>query len=78
MRWGSLSAAEEITGHRYETIGRWLRGAAQDAQSLSEALVGGLQLSAVEVDAFWFFVKKRTAVGEGEGAEVLSEGVEIR
>ena len=29
MRRGSLSAAEEITGHKYETIGRWLRMAAQ-------------------------------------------------
>lgn len=25
MRRGSLRAAEEITGHKYETIGRWLR-----------------------------------------------------
>jgi transposase-like protein len=58
MRRGSLSAAEEVTGHKYETIGRWLRGAAQHAQSLSEALVGDLQLSAVEVDAFWSFVKR--------------------
>jgi len=23
MRQGSLSAAEEITGHKYEIIGRW-------------------------------------------------------
>jgi len=28
MRRGSLSAAEEITGHKYETIGLWLRRAA--------------------------------------------------
>src|SRR5437667_11369598 len=25
IRRGSLSAAEEITGHTYETLGRWLR-----------------------------------------------------
>jgi transposase-like protein len=31
MRRGSLSAAEEVTGHKYETIGRWLRMAAQHA-----------------------------------------------
>ena len=29
MRRGSLRAAEEITGHKYETIGRWLRLAAE-------------------------------------------------
>ena len=27
MRRGSLRAAEEITGHTYETIGAWLRRA---------------------------------------------------
>src|SRR3954470_14602563 len=31
MRRGSLRAAEEITGHKYETIGRWLRLAAEHA-----------------------------------------------
>ena len=55
MRRGSLSAAEEITGHKYETIGRWLRMAAQHA---TEVLVHDLHLSEVEVDAFWSFVKK--------------------
>src|SRR5215207_9765703 len=28
MRRGSLRAAEEVTGHKYETIGRWLHLAA--------------------------------------------------
>jgi transposase-like protein len=58
MRRGSLSAAEEITGHKYETIGRWLRMAAQHAEALTEVLVHDLHLSQVEVDAFWSFVKK--------------------
>lgn len=58
MRRGSLSAAEEITGHKYETIGRWLRLAAAQAEAITEALVHELQLSVVEVDAFWSFVKK--------------------
>jgi transposase-like protein len=35
MRRGSLSAAEDITGHKHETIGRWLR-AAQHAQQITE------------------------------------------
>ena len=58
MRRGSLSAAEEITGHKYETIDRWLRMAAQHAEALTEVLVHDLHLSEVEVDAFWSFVKK--------------------
>jgi hypothetical protein len=58
MRRGSLSAAEEITGHKYETISRWLRRAAEHAQALTQALVHDLHLSQVEVDAFWSFVKK--------------------
>lgn len=58
MRRGSLSAAEEITGHKYETIGRWLRAAAQQAEIITEVLVRDLHLTEVEVDAFWSFVKK--------------------
>ena len=60
MRRGSLSAAEEITGHKCETISRWLRGAAQQAEAITEALVHELHLTEVEVDAFWSFVKKST------------------
>ena len=58
MRRGSLCAAEEITGHKYETIGEWLRRAGEHAEALTEALVKDLHLSEVEVDAFWSFVKK--------------------
>jgi hypothetical protein len=65
MRRGSLSAAEEITGHKYETIGRWLRLAAEHAQALTQALVHDLHLSQVEVDAFWSFVKKSARTLEG-------------
>jgi transposase-like protein len=56
VRRGSLRAAEEITGHKYETIGRWLRRAAAHAEALTEALVHDLQLTEVEVDEFWSFV----------------------
>src|SRR5215218_8472070 len=47
MRRGSLRAAEEITGHKYETIGRWLRLAAEHAEALTEVLVHDLELSAL-------------------------------
>jgi len=61
MRRGSLNAAEEITGHKYETLGDWLRRAAAHAEAITAVLVHELQLSAVEVDAFWSFVKKNIA-----------------
>lgn len=58
MRRGSLSAAEEISGHKYETIRRWLYAASRHAQAITEVLVKELHLTEVEVDAFWSFVKK--------------------
>jgi transposase-like protein len=60
MNRGSLRAAEEITGHKYETIGHWLHLAAAHADALSDALVHDLQLTTVELDEFWSFVKKRS------------------
>jgi len=56
MRRGSLRAAEEITGHKYETIGEWLLLAGAQAEALTAALVKDLELDEVEVDAFWSFV----------------------
>ncbi|HEX5506006.1 MAG TPA: hypothetical protein VFW96_25535, partial [Thermomicrobiales bacterium] len=61
MRRGSLRAAEEITGHKYETIGRWLKLAADHAEALTAVLVQELHLSTVEVDEFWSFVGRRRA-----------------
>jgi hypothetical protein len=64
MRRGTLSAAEEVTGHKYETIGRWLRAAATQAEQITNALVHDLHLTVVEVDAFWSFVKKHAPAGD--------------
>jgi transposase-like protein len=63
MRRGSLRAAEEVTGHKYETLGRWLRLAAKHAAAIEQALVHDLHLSTVEIDEFWSFVKRRTSSG---------------
>lgn len=62
LRRGSLLAAEELTGHKYETIGRWLRQAAAHAEALTDALVRDLHLTEVEVDEFWSFVRQKGAV----------------
>jgi transposase-like protein len=56
MRRGSLSAAEEITGHKWETVRDWLLLAGEHADKLTEELVKGLELDEVEVDAFWSFI----------------------
>ncbi len=59
MRRGSLRAAEEITGHKYETISLWLKRAARHAEAISEVLAHDLHLSQVEIDEFWSFVQKK-------------------
>src|SRR5260370_28221604 len=59
MRRGSLRAAEEITGHKYETIGEWLRRASEHAEALTAILTQELHLSTVEIDEFWSFVRKK-------------------
>jgi transposase-like protein len=58
---GSLRAAEEITGHKYETIRRWAVLAVEQADLITTILVHDLQLTTVEVDEFWSFIKKKTA-----------------
>ncbi len=60
MRRGSLRAAEEITGHKYETISVWLKRAAAHAAALTQVLASDLHLSQVEIDEFWSFVQKKT------------------
>src|SRR5256885_6706695 len=59
MRRGSLRAAEEITGHTYETISAWLKRAAAHAEALTQILASDLHLSQVEIDEFWSFVQKK-------------------
>ena len=62
MRRGSLRAAEEITGHKYETISGWLKRAATHAEALTQVLASDLHLNQVEIDEFWSFVQKKTAL----------------
>jgi transposase-like protein len=50
LRRGSLRAAEEQTGHNYETIAEWFRRIGTHAEAVTEVLVRDLELSAVEID----------------------------
>ncbi len=59
MRRGSLRAAEEITGHKYETISVWLKRASSHAVAITQVLANDLHLSQVEIDEFWSFVQKK-------------------
>jgi hypothetical protein len=56
MHRGSLRAAQDITGHKWETVRGWLLRANRQAEAFTEALVKDLELDEVEVDAFWSFV----------------------
>jgi transposase-like protein len=58
---GSLRATEEITGHKYETVRRWAVLAAEHADLVTAVLVHDLELTSVEIDEFWSFIKKKTA-----------------
>ena len=59
MRRGSLRAAEEITGHKDETISVWLKRAARHAEAITEGLANDLHLSQVQIDELWAFVQKK-------------------
>lgn len=65
LRRGSLRAAEEQTGHKYETIGAWVRRAAAHAEAVTAVLATDLHLTEVEIDAFWSFVRNKGVSGKG-------------
>jgi len=71
LRRGSLRAAEEQTGHNYETIGEWIRRIGDHAEAVSDVLVHDLELSEVEIDEFWSFVGKKGAVPYQQGKPIL-------
>lgn len=63
VRRGSLRAAEEQTGHNYETIATWIKRIGDHVEAVSEVLVRDLGLSEVEIDEGWSFVGKRGEPG---------------
>jgi hypothetical protein len=71
LRRGSLRAAEEQTGHNYETIAEWIRRIGAHAEAVTDLLVHDLDLSEVELDEFWSFVGKK------KGAPVPKRGQSI-
>jgi transposase-like protein len=68
---GSLRAAEEQTGHNYETIAEWIRRIGQHAEAVTEVLVRDLKLSEVEVDELWSFVGRKGGAPRLRGQAIL-------
>jgi hypothetical protein len=60
-----LHAAEEQTGHNYQTTATWIRRIGTHAEAVTEILAQDLELSAVEIVEFWPFVGKEGAVHGG-------------
>lgn len=71
MARGSLRAAEELTGHNYDTIAVWIRRLGEHAEAVSDVLVRDLDLSEVEVDEFWSFVGKKGGAPRRRGQAIL-------
>jgi transposase-like protein len=71
LRRGSLRAAEEQTGHNYETIAMWIRRIGEHAEAVTEVLVRELELSEVELDEFWSFVGKKGDRPRQRGQAIL-------
>jgi transposase-like protein len=59
LRRGSLRAAEEQTGHNYDTIAVWIRRLGAHAEAVTELLARELGLSEVEIDELWSFVGRK-------------------
>jgi transposase-like protein len=68
---GSLRAAEELTGHNYDTIAVWIKRLGAHAEAVTEILVRDLDLSEVEVDEFWSFVGKKGDAPRRRGQAIL-------
>ena len=71
LRRGSLRAAEEQTGHNYETIAEWIHRIGAHADAVTDVLVHDLELSEVELDEFWSFVGKKGVLARQRGQAIL-------
>lgn len=72
LRRGSLRAAEEQSGHNYETIAGWIRRLGNHADAVTQVLVHDLDLSAVEIDEFWSFVGRKGGGPLQRGRSILA------
>jgi hypothetical protein len=55
----SLRAAEEQTGHNYETIAAWIKRLGDHAEAITDLLARELRLSEAELDELWSFIGRK-------------------
>jgi transposase-like protein len=68
---GSRRAAEELTGHNYDTIAIWIKRLGAHAAAVTEILVRDLDLPEGEVDEFWSFVGQKGDAPRRRGQAIL-------
>jgi hypothetical protein len=68
LRRGSLRAAEEQTGHNYDTIAGWIKRLGEHAEAMTEILAREMDISEVEIDEFWSFVGQKGGPGRRSSA----------
>ncbi len=56
---GSIRAASRITGHDKNVICKWLDYAGKHCKEFNDYFLQDLELSRVQVDEIWAFIKKR-------------------
>jgi transposase-like protein len=70
---GSLRAAEEQTGHNYETIAVWLERICDHAAAMTGLLAHDLHLSEVEVDERWSYGGQKGGTRRRESPVILAQ-----
>lgn len=53
-----IRSIERITGHHRDTIGRLLEDMAEHAEKMNDILIRDLELTPIECDELWSFIKK--------------------
>jgi transposase-like protein len=56
---GSIRGAARATGHDKSAICRWLKIAGEHSKEVTEYFLNDLQLTRVQVDEIWSYIKKR-------------------
>lgn len=70
---GSLRAAEEQTGHNYETIATWIRRIGEHVDAVTDLLVRDLHVSEVELDELWSFVGQKGGSNRPQSKAILPQ-----
>ena len=56
---GSIRGTARVTGHDKNTVSRWLKIAGEHCKEITEYFLNDLELTKVQVDEIWSYIKKR-------------------